>query len=95
MVAHEPHVLPVLILALKAAQTAWQNEGLLTSSLLVDELAAVSVGIADKTPLLDLDFIEDSATEADFNFVLTRSGKLIEIQGSAERFPLPGINMMV
>ncbi len=75
-------------LALKAAQTIWQDEGLLTGSLLIDELAAVSVGIADGTPLLDLDFVEDSATEADFNFVLTRSAKLIEIQGSAERFPL-------
>ena len=75
-------------LALRAAQAAWLNEGILTENLLVDELAAVSVGLANETPLLDLDFIEDSATEADFNFVLTRSGRLIEIQGSAERFPL-------
>lgn len=75
-------------LALRAAQGAWLSEGLLTDKLLIDELAAVSVGIADNVPLLDLDFVEDSATEADFNFVLTRSGKLIEIQGSAERFPL-------
>lgn len=75
-------------LALRAAQTAWLNEGLLQGTLLIDELAAVSVGLAHNTPLLDLDFMEDSATEADFNFVLTKSGKLIEIQGSAERFPL-------
>lgn len=75
-------------LALKAAQTAWLSEGLLHEALLIDELAAVSVGLAGTTPLLDLDFIEDSATEADFNFVLTRSGKLIEIQGSAEKYPL-------
>jgi len=75
-------------LALKAAQTAWLGEGLLQEPLLIDELAAVSVGFAGSTPLLDLDFMEDSATEADFNFVLTKSGKLIEIQGSAERFPL-------
>ena len=75
-------------LALKAAQTAWFNEGLLTEPFVIDELAAVSVGLANNTPLLDLDFLEDSATEADFNFVLTRSAKLIEIQGSAERFPL-------
>lgn len=75
-------------LALKAAQAAWLHEGLLQEELVIDELAAVSVGLADNTPLLDLDFMEDSATEADFNFVLTRSAKLIEIQGSAERFPL-------
>lgn len=76
-------------LALKAAQTVWRNEGLLVGdALLIDELAAVSVGIAHGAPLLDLDFVEDSATEADFNFVLTRAGKLIEIQGSAEKFPL-------
>lgn len=75
-------------LALKAAQEVWEDEGLLNGKLLIDELAAVSVGMASDTPLLDLDFVEDSATEADFNFVLTRSAKLIEIQGSAERFPL-------
>ena len=75
-------------LALKAAQVAWRNEGLLGDLLLIDELAAVSVGMAGDSPLLDLDFMEDSATEADFNFVLTRTAKLIEIQGSAERFPL-------
>ncbi len=75
-------------LALRAAQANWAQDGLLHGKLLIDELAAVSVGITEGLPLLDLDFVEDSATEADFNFVLTRSGKLIEIQGSAERFPL-------
>ncbi len=75
-------------LALKAAQTGWLQEGILTEELLIDDLAAVSVGITHELPLLDLDFMEDSMTEADFNFVLTRSGRVIEIQGSAERFPL-------
>ena len=75
-------------LALRAAQANWAQDGLLHGKLLIDELAAVSVGITEGLPLLDLDFVEDSATEADFNFVLTRSGRLIEIQGSAERFPL-------
>lgn len=75
-------------LALKAAVACWINKGILTQSILIDELAAVSVGITQNTVLLDLDFVEDSATEADFNFVLTRSGKIIELQGSAERFPL-------
>ncbi len=75
-------------LALKAAQTMWLEEGILLNPILTDELAAVSVGLCRDTPLLDLDFIEDSGTDADFNFVLTRSGRVIEIQGSAERFPL-------
>jgi ribonuclease PH len=75
-------------LALRAAQAGWIEEGIISRELLVDELAAVSVGITQELPLLDLDFMEDSATEADFNFVLTRSSRVIEIQGSAERFPL-------
>ena len=75
-------------LALRAAQTRWLEERLITRDLLVDELAAVSVGVSDEMPILDLDFMEDSGTEADFNFILTRSQKVIEIQGSAERFPL-------
>ena len=60
----------------------------LVKDLLIDELAAVSVGLAEGMPILDLDFMEDSATEADFNFVLTRSSRVIEIQGSAERYPI-------
>lgn len=75
-------------LALKAAEVIWLQKGYIDCALLADELGAVSVGFAQDTPLLDLDFVEDSATEADFNFVLTRSGKVIEIQGSAERYPL-------
>lgn len=75
-------------LALKAAEVSWLHKGLIGNPMLIDELGAISVGIAQETPLLDLDFVEDSATEADFNFVLTRSGRVIEIQGSAERFPL-------
>jgi ribonuclease PH len=75
-------------LALKAAGVRWLHKGVIGKSLLIDELAAISVGINEETALLDLDFIEDNATEADFNFVLTRSGKVIEMQGSAERFPL-------
>lgn len=75
-------------LALRAAQAQWLHEGLLSKDLLIDELAAVSVGLADEHPILDLDFMEDSATDADFNFVLTKSQRVIEIQGSAERYPL-------
>ncbi len=75
-------------LALRAAQVSWLKDGLISKPLLHDDLAAVSVGITQEMPLLDLDFMEDSVTQADFNFVLTRMGKVIEIQGSAERYPL-------
>lgn len=75
-------------LALKAAQARWLDEGHIQAPFLIDELAAISVGMSASGPLLDMDFAEDSAIDADFNFVLTRSGKVVEIQGSAERAPL-------
>ena len=75
-------------LALKAAVERWLYQDILPQTILIDDLAAVSVGVTHESALLDLDFIEDSATEADFNFVLARSGKIIELQGSAERYPL-------
>lgn len=75
-------------LALRAAQTKWLQEGKLSRELLVDELAAVSVGVSGDMAILDLDFMEDSGSEADFNFVLTRSQRIVEIQGSAEKYPL-------
>lgn len=75
-------------LALKAAQEKWLDEGCIQEPFLIDELAAVSVGMSASGPLLDMDFAEDSSIDADFNFVLTRSGKIVEIQGSAEKSPL-------
>ena len=57
------------------------------SSVLKDKVAAVSCGIYKGTPVLDLDYLEDSAAETDANFVLTGSGGLVEIQGTAEGEP--------
>ncbi len=54
---------------------------------LLDQVAAVSCGIVEGVPLLDLDYAEDSAAEADANFVLTGAGGIVEIQGTAERAP--------
>ena len=51
------------------------------------EVAAVSVGIIEGTPLLDLAYVEDSTAEVDMNIVCTGAGKFIEIQGTAEREP--------
>ncbi|WP_373975384.1 ribonuclease PH [Chitinibacter sp. SCUT-21] len=59
-------------------------QGKLTSSPIKEAVAAVSVGIVEKVPLLDLDYEEDSGCETDMNVVMTASGKFIEIQGTAE-----------
>jgi len=55
--------------------------------LLVSKIAAVSVGIVDGVPLLDLDYPEDSRAEVDFNVVGTNAGTYVELQGTAEGQP--------
>ncbi|WP_437187645.1 ribonuclease PH [Planctomicrobium sp. SH668] len=52
-----------------------------------DSVAAVSVGVANGQPVLDLDYVEDSQADVDMNVVMTGSGKFIEVQGTAEREP--------
>jgi ribonuclease PH len=54
---------------------------------LMGKIAAVSVGIVDGTPYLDLDYSEDSRAEVDFNVVSTEAGKYVELQGTAEGKP--------
>ncbi|HLO77725.1 MAG TPA: ribonuclease PH [Magnetospirillum sp.] len=61
--------------------------GKLSAIPLIDHLAAVSCGIFDGTPVLDLDYAEDSSAQADSNFVLTGSGGIVEVQGTAEERP--------
>src|SRR3954466_1683958 len=61
--------------------------GKITRSPLTQEVAAISVGIVDKTPLLDLKYDEDSRAEVDMNVVCTGDGRFIEIQGTAEGAP--------
>lgn len=61
--------------------------GLISKTPLKDYLAAVSVGIVDNEARLDLNYAEDSAAEVDMNIVMTGSGKLVEIQGTAESDP--------
>jgi ribonuclease PH len=63
------------------------SNGIIKSSPILTEVAAVSVGIIEGTPLLDLAYAEDSEAEVDMNIVCTGSGKFIEIQGTAEREP--------
>ena len=51
------------------------------------QVAAISCGIIDGVPLLDLDYIEDSSADVDANFVFTNSGEIVEIQTTAEITP--------
>ena len=69
-----------------AVQKALEN-GKLTVDPLVGQVAAVSCGIVQNTPVLDLDYTEDSNAGTDANFVMTSDGRLIEVQGSAEGAP--------
>jgi ribonuclease PH len=66
-----------------AAYRALDRFGL--TPALPDSVAAVSVGIVDGTPLLDLDYSEDSTAEVDMNVVVTSGGELVEVQATAER----------
>lgn len=61
--------------------------GAVSSPVLMDQVAAISCGIQDNEILLDLDYAEDSNAETDANFVLTASGGIVEIQGTAEQKP--------
>jgi ribonuclease PH len=67
---------------------SWMRARNLIGALPVrDFVAAVSVGIYQGVPVLDLDFAEDSACDTDMNVVMTGSGKFIEVQGTAETHP--------
>ncbi|MBR9805130.1 ribonuclease PH, partial [bacterium] len=57
------------------------------SSVINNMVAAISVGIVDGAPVLDLDYDEDSSAETDMNIVMTEAGHFIEIQGTAEAAP--------
>ncbi len=73
--------------AFALASQRLQKTGKLTGSLVANEVAAVSVGIVDGAPLLDLKYDEDSRAEVDMNIICTGDGRFIEIQGTAEREP--------
>jgi len=73
--------------ALCDALTSLQHHGALASSPIRHQIAAVSVGIYQGVPVLDLDYAEDSAAETDMNVVMNGDGGLIEVQGTAEGHP--------
>lgn len=67
---------------------AWMRQrNLVTGTVLKDNVAAISCGIYKGTPVLDLDYDEDSTAETDANFVMTGAGGIVEVQGTAEKEP--------
>ncbi|KQY58647.1 ribonuclease PH [Aeromicrobium sp. Root495] len=73
--------------ALADAVSYLREQGALKGEPLVQSIAAVSVGIIDGTPMLDLPYVEDVRAETDMNVVMTGSGSFIEVQGTAEGAP--------
>ncbi|RLB63957.1 MAG: ribonuclease PH [Deltaproteobacteria bacterium] len=63
------------------------SQGLIKRSPLKDSVAAVSSGIVNGQPALDLDYVEDSSASVDMNFVMTGDGRFVEVQGTAEEEP--------
>src|SRR5262247_4534134 len=67
---------------------AWMKKReMLKNDPLRDHVAAVSCGVCKDTAVLDLDYAEDSEAETDANFVMTGSGRIVEVQGTAEKTP--------
>lgn len=74
-------------IALKDCLDWMQARSMVGDKVLKDHVAAISCGIHNGNPVLDLDYDEDSEAETDANFVMTGSGGIVEIQGTAEADP--------
>ena len=73
--------------ALQDAVSSLMQKGLVKENPLKNAVAAISVGIYQGTPVLDLDYLEDSACDTDMNVVMLGSGHFVEVQGTAEGHP--------
>ncbi len=73
--------------ALQDCVSWMQARSMITKPVIKDNVAAISCGIYNGAPVLDLDYAEDSTAETDANFVITGSGGIVEIQGTAEGAP--------
>jgi ribonuclease PH len=71
--------------ALRQATAMLLREGVLARDPLLDQVGAISCGVHQGAPVLDLDYEEDSQAEADANFVLTGTGQIVEIQATGEK----------
>jgi ribonuclease PH len=72
-------------IALRLATRYLLDEGVIATDPILDQVAAISCGVFNGTPVLDLDYEEDSNAEADANFVLTGKGDIVEIQATGEK----------
>ena len=73
---------------------SWAKEqGLVNEVPIVDQLAAISVGLVDGRVLLDLEYVDDVAAEVDLNVVMTGRGLLVEVQGTAEGQPFTRLEL--
>jgi len=73
--------------ALEVACRSLVGDGLIASNPIREMVTAVSVGIVDGVAFLDLNYEEDSSAQVDMNVVATASGRLVEVQGTAEKEP--------
>ena len=73
--------------ALALAVRKLKEEKVLGNSVLLDFVAATSVGVVEGRPVLDLNYIEDSRADVDMNLIITGKGKFVELQGTAEKTP--------
>ena len=71
--------------ALRLATRWLKDEGIIKADPILDHVAAISCGVVQDAPVLDLDYEEDSSAEADANFVMTGRGDIVEIQATGER----------
>ena len=74
-------------IALADAFDVWVSEGRMERNPIKVNVAAISVGVLDGVPMLDLEYVEDVAADVDANVVMTGDGNLIEVQGTAEGEP--------
>jgi ribonuclease PH len=81
-------------LVLVRAQERWLNSGIIEEKVLKEPIAAISAGFVQGRAYLDLSQDEDGKAESDFNFVLTKSGNVVEIQGTSEKTPLSWENFL-
>jgi ribonuclease PH len=80
-------------IALHDALSGLVSAGRLSAHPMRELVAAISVGIVDGTPLLDLDYVEDSGCDTDMNVVMTASGGIVELQGTAEGTPFTRVEL--
>ena len=76
-------------LALSIANQRWLARKTLDKSVVLMRVAGVSAGVVNGAPCVDISYAEDSEAQADFNFIMSDTGMVIEIQGTAEKSPLP------